>query len=102
MNNTRRKKLNAIYKRVDDLNGLLSNVKYLADELRSDLQDECDGEEESHGNLPESLQNGDKGQAMQEAIDAMQTALSALEEVANVPDLDEAMEALDNAQAAGQ
>lgn len=102
MNNARRKKLNAIYKRVDDLNGLLSNVKYLADELRSDLQDECDGEEESHGNLPESLQNGDKGQAMQEAIDAMQTALSALEEVANVPDLDEAMEALDNAQASGQ
>lgn len=102
MNNARRKKLKAIYQRVDDLNGLLSNVKYLADELRSDLQDECDGEEESHGNLPESLQNGDKGQAMQEAIDAMQTALSALEEVANVPDLDEAMEALDNAQASGQ
>lgn len=102
MNNARRKKLKAIYQRVADLNGLLSNVKYLADELRSDLQDECDGEEESHGNLPESLQNGDKGQAMQEAIDAMQTALSALEEVANVPDLDEAMEALDNAQAAGQ
>jgi hypothetical protein len=102
MNNARRKKLKAIYQRVDDLNGLLSNVKYLADELRSDLQDECDGEEESYGNLPESLQNGDKGQAMQEAIDTMQTALSALEEVANVPDLDEAMEALDNAQAAGQ
>lgn len=102
MNNARRKKLKAIYQRVDDLNGLLSNVKNLADELLSDLQDECDGEEESHGNLPESLQNGDKGQAMQEAIDAMQTALSALEEVANVPDLDEAMEALENAQAAGQ
>lgn len=102
MNNARRKKLNAIYKRVDDLNGLLSNVKHLADELRNELQDEYDGEEESHGNLPESLQEGERGQAMQEAMGAMQTALDALEEVANVTDLDEAMEALDNAQAAGQ
>lgn len=102
MNNTRRKALNAIHKRVEALNELLSQVKSTADQLVQDLQEQHDGEEESHGNLPESLQEGEKGQAMQEAMDYMQTALSALEDVANVGDLDEAMEAIDNAQAAGQ
>lgn len=102
MNNTRRKSLNAIYKRVEALNELLSQVKNTADELAQELRDIHDEEQESHGNLPESLQEGERGQAMQEAMGYMDTAISALEEVANVPDLDEAMEALDNAQAAGQ
>lgn len=102
MNNDRRKALNAIYKSMDDLNGLLSNVKHLADEIQQALQSQYDGEEESHGNLPESLQEGERGQAMQEAMDYMQTALSALEDISSMADLDEAMEAIDNAQAVGK
>lgn len=99
MNNDRRKALNAIYKRVEALNELLSEVKSTADSLLQDLQEQHDGEEESHGNLPESLQEGERGQAMQEAMNYMQTALSALEEISSMADLDEAMEAIDNAQA---
>ena len=36
-------------------------------------------EEEAKDNLPESLQNGEKGEKMQEAIDALETIADALE-----------------------
>jgi vacuolar-type H+-ATPase subunit E/Vma4 len=45
------------------------------------IQEVRDGEESARENLPESLQDGERGQAMQEAIDALDSALSEIEGV---------------------
>lgn len=76
MNNERRK---AIEKVQEELQQLYSKL----DDLRSDEQDAFD-------NLPESLQNGDRGEQMQAAIDAIENAMSQIDEARN--ELDTAIE----------
>lgn len=48
-------------------------------ELHSDLQAVRDEEQEYVDNMPESLQQGSKGEAAQEATDALDSALDELE-----------------------
>ena len=54
----------------------------LADEEKSDERFK-DDEEEAYDNLPESLQFGDRGEAMSEAIDNLESAISGIEEAAD-------------------
>ena len=67
MNDKRRKELNNIYGelhlRVGQLDDLLNE------------------EQDAYDNLPESLQNAEKGEQMQECIDALDQAKSELEAV---------------------
>ena len=65
MNKARRKVLDELYQKID--------------EIRSDLQMIMDEEQEAFDNLPESLQNGEKGNMMQSAIDQMSEADEALQ-----------------------
>ena len=67
MNDKRRKELNNIYKELHLRVGQLDN-----------LQNE---EQDAYDNLPESLQNAEKGEQMQECIDALDQAKSELEAV---------------------
>ncbi|ECB3805282.1 hypothetical protein EW367_11455 [Salmonella enterica subsp. enterica serovar Fufu] len=69
MNNERRKRLTALSQQLA--------------ELKDDIQSELDEEEEAFSNLPESLQNGERGDAMQTAIAALDAAVSALEETSD-------------------
>ncbi|ECB6312489.1 hypothetical protein EZ749_20120 [Salmonella enterica subsp. enterica serovar Chailey] len=69
MNNERRKRLTALSQQLA--------------ELKDDIQSVLDEEEEAFSNLPESLQNGERGDAMQTAIAALDTAVSALEETSD-------------------
>ena len=64
MNRARRKSLKAILERMDELTAIIEEVK-------EELQGVMDEEEEALGNLPESLQEGERGQQMQEYIDTM-------------------------------
>jgi hypothetical protein len=73
MNNQRRKVLAKISIRLQELQGVI-------DSLAEDLEYERDAEQEAFDNLPESLQNGDRGMAMQSAIEALDNACSALSE----------------------
>lgn len=50
------------------------------EELQAELQMLKDEEEEAYDNLPESLQDGEKGEAMQEAIEYLDNADSYIEE----------------------
>ncbi len=59
------------------LDGLLSVLETKRDELRS----LCDEEQEAFDNLPESLQAGERGQAMETGIEAIEDAIDQLEEV---------------------
>lgn len=71
MNNDRRKSIAAI---VTQLQGLdLDSIKSSVEEIR-------DEEQEAFDNMPESLQEGERGQAMSTAIEALEEVVSALDE----------------------
>lgn len=73
MNRARRKLLEAAKEHI-------TNALDIVREVHAD-------EEEAKDNLPESLQNGEKGEKMQEAVDAMETIVDALEQAES--DIDE-------------
>jgi len=66
MNKERRKQIDVIIEKMDDLK---MHVELL-------LQEESD----SYENMPESFQNGEKGEKSQTAIDALENASSELDE----------------------
>lgn len=72
MNKERRARLKSLRQRLEDIT---DGINEIADE-----------EQEAFDNLPESLQNGGLGQAMQEAIDQLNAAFEAAEEAANCLD----------------
>lgn len=68
MNNGRRKQLVEIGTKLGELREML--------ELLLDEEQEC------FENLPESLQQGERGEAMTQAVERMEEALDAMEEAA--------------------
>jgi hypothetical protein len=66
MNNTRRKILDELVERLEE-------VKARLEEVRQD-------EEVSYDNLPEAFQEGSRGERMQEAISRMEDAFGSIEE----------------------
>lgn len=66
MNKQRRKELDTLYRKIED--------------LMQDLTSVLDEEQEAYDNIPENLQESDRGQAMYEAIDNLESALSSLGE----------------------
>lgn len=57
-------------------------AKHIAslDEIKSRLESMRDDEEMKYDNMPEGLQESDRGEQMQEAIDALENAVTSLEE----------------------
>lgn len=72
MNAERRKALSAIQSRIEE-------AKALVEEIHTDLEALRDEEQEYKDNMPESFQNGEKGEKADEAISAMEDALGSLE-----------------------
>ena len=66
MNKQRRKELDTIYRKIED--------------LMQDLETVCGDEQDAYDNLPESFQESDRGETMYNAIDNMESALSSLGE----------------------
>ena len=64
MNRIRRKSLKAILGQMDELSTVLETVKEA-------LQDVLNEEQEAYDNLPERLQEADRGQQMQEYIETL-------------------------------
>ena len=78
MNNARRKQL-------DDLLQRISALKGQADELMDELESgPLSDEQDAFDNMPESLQNGEKGEKAQAALDAMQEAAELYNEEAGL------------------
>ena len=67
MNKARRSKIGKIQEQISD--------------MLSDLNEIRDEEESSYYNLPESIQSSDRGEAMSEAVDNLDEAISMLEDV---------------------
>lgn len=74
MNRSRRQR---IQKAVD---AYLAKLEEIKEDLINVLTEVKDEEEEAYYNMPESLQEGEKGEAMQEAIDALDYAVSGIDE----------------------
>lgn len=85
MNNVRRKSLNLLARRIQELQGQINDIV-------SELETLRDEEQDAHDNLPESLQEGEKGQAMEQAIEHIEDALSALGDI-DTDDIASAVEA---------
>lgn len=70
MNNARRVRLAKIVEQIDG--------------IRADVEELRDAEEEAFDGLPESIQAGERGDRMQDAIGALEEALSSLEDAQDV------------------
>ena len=67
MNKQRRKELASLIDKLEDVKSKIETIK---------------GEEEmAYDNMPESLQDGDKGQRMQDAIDALDYAIDGFDDI---------------------
>lgn len=84
MNRIRRKSLKAILGQMDELSTVLETVKEA-------LQDVLNEEQEAYDNLPEGLQEADRGQQMQEYIETLEGVVDSLEEL-DIEDLYETVE----------
>lgn len=71
MNRIRRKSLRTILGQMDELSTVLETVKEA-------LQDVLNEEQEAYDNLPEGLQEADRGQQMQEYIEALEGVVDSL------------------------
>ena len=74
MNKNRRKELAVIVAKLEELEALRL-------EIQEELETVMAEEQEALDNMPESLQDGEKGQQMQEYIEAMENVLDDLEEI---------------------
>ena len=84
MNRDRRKALKVILGQMEELTSKIEEVKEA-------LQEVIDEEEEALGNLPESIQDSERGETMQGYIDAMEEVVEALDEL-DMDDLHEKIE----------
>lgn len=86
MNKERRKAVaNAIAK--------LHDLKEDLESITTEIADAHDGEQEAYDNLPEGLQQGEKGEAMSAAVTALEEATEKLETMTE--DLDDAVTSLE-------
>jgi flagellin-like hook-associated protein FlgL len=71
-------KVTAIGNAVGDVSALKDQIE----QAKIDAEEERDAEQEKYDNLPDGFKEGEKGQAMQEAISFLDTAMQKLEEAA--------------------
>lgn len=90
MNKARRNSLKLVLGMMDELSALIENTK-------ERLQDITDEEEEALGNLPESFQDGERGQQMQEYIDTIENVIDNLDDL-DIPDLYQKIEEIIDGQ----
>lgn len=99
MNKDRRKKLDDVISKMEDLKEALEDSRNSIDtakenfeEAKSILEAARDDETEYHDNMPESMQQGDKGSKAEEAIAELDAAVQACDDI----DLDAMISSLDD------
>lgn len=79
MNKTRRKALNAVQDRLTALN--LDVFRGEIESIRDEMERLCDEEQEAFDNLPESVQQGERGSDMQYGLDALKNAFDTIDAI---------------------
>lgn len=72
----------------DERRRKIEGIKSQLEAIRVSIEALAEEEQESFDNLPDSIQDGEKGNAMQEAISSLNAAFSCIEEAEE--NLDEA------------
>ena len=80
MNRERRSRIRGLIKAFKDLSSTIQN------DLYSQVQDLHDLEEEAFDNMPESMQESDRGTAMQDTMDELQSAVDLCSEASDTID----------------
>lgn len=80
MNRERRSRIRGLIKAFKDLSSTIQN------DLSSQVQDLHDLEEEAFDNMPESMQDSDRGTAMQDTMDELQSAVDLCSEASDAID----------------
>ena len=73
MNNERRKRISALKERIEAF------VGELASDIKEELEAIRDEEQDCLDNMPESRQNGERGQSAEDAVDKLEEAIAAIE-----------------------
>lgn len=61
----------------------IAKIQCELEALREELQLWLDEEQEAFDNMPESIQQGERGEMAQQAIDNLDSAVNAIDEAAN-------------------
>lgn len=85
MNKERRKQLEAVRKAVADARSIIESAldtfSAVLQQAKADLEAIRVDEEDSMDRLPDSMRDGDRGQAMMECIESIGSAMDRVEEV---------------------
>lgn len=81
MNNQRRKSLKQLIKQLEGLTENFEELKSQVEDVVTEIEYLRDEEEEAYNNLPEGIQDGERGERMQETIDSLDSATGQLEDV---------------------
>jgi molecular chaperone GrpE (heat shock protein) len=60
--------------------GQIAKIKEILEELRGKVEDLQSEEQDAFDNMSENLQQGDRGQAAEAAVDALQSAYDSIDE----------------------
>ena len=86
MNKQRRKDIDSALKALAEARGLMEEATAKAAEAKDMLETARDEEQEYKDNMPENMQDGDKGQMADSAIDNLDTAASSSESLIDALD----------------
>jgi ABC-type transporter Mla subunit MlaD len=81
MNKERRKQLAAVMDSLGPLRERLAALISDLEPIRDELESIRDDEQDAFDNSPESVQEGDRGQTMEEAISNIESAVDAVSEL---------------------
>jgi predicted RNase H-like nuclease (RuvC/YqgF family) len=98
MNEARRKQITAAHTALEALKDKFSDLQCEAEDLQSTIESIRDEEQEYFDNMPESIQQGEKGQNAEQAVAYLEESLEVLTAVVefDFDGFDTALEALDN------
>lgn len=100
MNAVRRKQLSALQDRIIALQSDYADLIAECEAIAADVETLRDEEQEAFDNLGENLQQGERGQAMEQAVSDMESALENLSAITDLDPsaLDSAVSSLDDAK----
>jgi chromosome segregation ATPase len=79
MNRETRKQLKQLNEKLTEIETDFELLKEKVDEIRSDVESIRDEEQDKYDNMPESIQQGEKGDTMQEGIDSLDDLYNELD-----------------------
>lgn len=94
MNRERRTRLKALD--FVGLRALIADVKARVEVMREEVEAIRDEEQEALDNMPESLQEGERGEAMNTAIEQLESLIDGLDESSDIDSMSDATETFEN------